>query len=226
MIELVLVRHAQPEWARDGRAQGDPGLTGDGREQARLLAERLKGQRFDEVLVSTARRAQETAGRVIDGIDTHLIEHRSWLHEIMMPRSWDDAPAEEVGRTLRDARHRTREDWWEGMPGGESFRAFHARVTIGLNNELAERGIIRRDDNLWTLPQKPYRALIVAHAGTNSVILGALLGLQPEPWEWERFASTHGSITTLSTTEIATGAIFSLDTFSDTSHLPAALVTT
>jgi len=226
VIELVLVRHAQPEWSRDGRAQSDPGLTAEGREQAALLAKRLAGEQFDEVLVSTARRAQETAGRILADVSAGVVEHRSWLHEIMMPRSWDDTPAEEVGRVLRDARHRTRDGWWDGMPGGESFRAFHARVTIGLHNELAERGIMRRDDGLWSKPSGAYRALIVAHAGTNSVILGILLGLEPEPWEWERFASTHASLTRMSTTEIATSWIFRLDTFSDTSHLPKDLVTT
>jgi broad specificity phosphatase PhoE len=41
------------------------------------------------------------------------------------------------------------------------------------------------------------RLLLVAHAGTNSVVLGHLLGLSPEPWEWERFASAHASITVL-----------------------------
>jgi len=226
VIELVLVRHAQPAWSRDGWAQSDPGLTTDGRTQAALLAERLAGERFDEVLVSTARRAQETAGRIMAGIDAKVVEHRSWLHEIMMPLAWDDTPAEEVGRVLRDARHRSRNDWWDGMPGGESFRAFHSRVTDGLHNDLARRGIMRRDDGLWTLPDVKYRALIVAHAGTNSVILGALLGLDPEPWEWERFASTHASITTISTTPIAGSWIFRLDTFSDTAHMPKDLVTT
>lgn len=226
MIELVLVRHAQPAWARDGRAQADPGLTGQGRDQAALLAKRLAGEQFDEVLVSTARRAQETAGRILGQVTYDQLEHRSWLHEIMMPLAWDDTPAEEVGRVLRDARNRTRDGWWDGMPGGESFRDFHARVTIGLHNELAERGMRRREDGLWDVSDKPYRALIVAHAGTNSVILGTLLGLAPEPWEWERFASTHGSLTQLSTTEIADSWIFRLDTFSDTAHLPNDLVST
>lgn len=225
MIELVLVRHAQPAWSRDGRAQADPGLTSQGREQTARLAKRLAGEQFDEVLISTARRAQETAGRILNDVTFDLLEHRSWLHEIMMPLTWDDTPADEVGRVLRDARNRTRDGWWDGMPGGESFRDFHARVTIGLYNELAQRGIRRREDGLWDLPQQPYRVLIVAHAGTNSVILGALLGLNPEPWEWERFASTHGSITRLSSTEIADRSIFCLNTFSDTAHLPHDLVT-
>jgi hypothetical protein len=65
---------------------------------------------------------------------------------------------------------------------------------------------------------------MVAHAGTNSVILGRLLGLEPQPWEWERFASDHASVTVLRSTRIGGGHIFSLQTFSDVSHLPPGLV--
>jgi broad specificity phosphatase PhoE len=66
---------------------------------------------------------------------------------------------------------------------------------------------------------------MVAHAGTNSLVLGALLGLEPEPWEWERFASDHASVTLLRTTAIAGGHIFGLQRFSDVEHLPDDLVT-
>ncbi len=224
-MEIVLVRHAQPEWARDRQAQVDPALTERGRQQAELVADRLAGQHFDEVLRSTATRAQETSAPILERIDTPLVEDRAWLHEIHMPASWQGTPAEEVGRALRTARDRPREEWWDGMPGGESFHDFHARVTIGLSNEFAERGIHRRDDGLWEIPDTPYRLLVVAHAGTNSVVLGHLLGLDPEPWEWERFSSDHASITTLDTRTIAGGSIFSLQSFSDTAHLPPSMVT-
>jgi broad specificity phosphatase PhoE len=66
---------------------------------------------------------------------------------------------------------------------------------------------------------------LVAHAGTNSVVLGRLLGLEPEPWEWERFASDHTSLTVLRSVPIGGGHIFSLQRFSDVSHLPPDLVT-
>jgi hypothetical protein len=51
------------------------------------------------------------------------------------------------------------------------------------------------------------------------------LGLTPEPWEWERFASHHASLTLLRSVPIAGSSIFSLQSFSDVSHLPAELVT-
>jgi probable phosphoglycerate mutase len=224
-MDILLVRHAQPEWDRDEISNVDPGLTRRGVEQAAILAERMLHERVDLLLVSTARRAQETARPVRarqSGVPT---EDRAWLHEIHMPAHWDGTPADEVNRALSEARQRSRDLWWEGMPGGESFRDFHARVTIGLTAELEGLGIVQREDRLWTVPPEVPEVTMVAHAGTNSVVLGHLLGLEPEPWEWERFASDHASITRLRTTRIAGGHIFSLQGFSDVSHLPPPLVT-
>ncbi len=223
-MEIVLLRHAQPEWSRSRQAQVDPGLTDLGREQAARTAERLTVERFDEVLVSTATRAQQTAVPILPSHTDAVVEDRVWLHEIRMPAHWEGTPAEEVDRAFREARLRSRSAWWEGMPGGESFRDFHARVTIGLGAELAERGVTRGDDGLWEVPDPGARMLMVAHAGTNSVVLGHLLGLEPEPWEWERFASNHASLTILRAVPIAGRHIFSLQRFSDIGHLPPELV--
>ena len=224
-MDILLVRHGQPEWERDDVSNVDPGLTRTGIQQAELLAERMLHEPIDLLLVSTARRAQETARPVRarqSGVPT---EDRAWMHEIRMPAHWDGTPADEVNRTLREARQRPRDLWWEGMPGGESFRDFHARVTIGLTAELEELGVVRRRDGLWEVPDDAPQIAMVAHAGTNSVVLGHLLGLEPEPWEWERFASDHTSMTRLRTTPIAGGNIFSLQVFSDVSHLPPPMVT-
>ena len=75
------------------------------------------------------------------------------------------------------------------------------------------------------MPTDAPRLLLIAHAGTNSVVLGHLLGLEPQPWEWERFASNHASLTVLRSTPIGGGYIFSLQSFSDVSHLAPELVT-
>ncbi len=224
-MELVLLRHAQPEWDRGDIAQVDPGLTTVGVRQARMAAHRLGAEHFDRLLISTARRAQQTAVPVRRALAHVQTDDRKWLHEIRMPAAWQGTPSQEVNRALRDARARTREEWWEGMPGGENFHDFHARVTIGLDTELAELGAKRDDQGLWTIPDEPLRVLMIAHAGTNSVVLGHLLGLEPEPWEWERFSSDHASITVLRAIPISVGHIFSLQSFSDVSHLPPELVT-
>jgi len=223
-MDILLVRHAQPEWDRDDVSYVDPGLTRLGQEQAQLLANRMLHERVDLLLVSTARRAQETA-RPVRGLQSGVpTEDRGWLHEIRMPQHWDGTPADEVNRALRDARTRPRDLWWEGMPGGETFRDFHARVTIGLSAELEGLGVVRREDGLWDVPADAPAVTMVAHAGTNSVVLGHLLGLSPEPWEWERFASDHASVTRLSSTRIGGAYIFSLQAFSDVAHLPSSMV--
>ena len=226
-MELILVRHAQPEWNRGRQAQVDPRLTALGQLQAEQLAQHLADERFDEVLVSTARRARRTAAPVLEQVRAEVVHERAWLHEIHMPAAWQGSPAEEVGRAMATARDRSRAQWWEGMPGGESFHDFHARVTLGLTHELAEHGVVLDDEELWRVPEAVVgrRLLLVAHAGTNSVVLGHLLGLDPEPWEWERFASAHASITVLRTTPIAGRHIFSLERFSDVSHLDGVGVT-
>ena len=224
-MEILLARHAQPEWDRDEVSYVDPGLTRRGGEQAELLAGRLLHERFDRILVSTARRAQETAAPVRAAHADVPTEDRAWMHEIHMPADWDGTPAEEVNRTLREAQHRPRDLWWEGLPGGETFRDFHARVTIGLEAELAALGVRRREERLWEVPAGVPDLLLIAHAGTNSVVVGHLLGLDPEPWEWERFASDHASVTRLRATPIAGAHIFSLQGFSDVGHLPSSLVT-
>lgn len=228
-MQLILVRHAQPAWAdAHGTAVGDPELTQLGRRQARSVATRLAewGQ-IDGLYVSTAARARATARPIAEavGLDPEPWE---WLHEIRLPAEWDGTPAEEVGKVLRSARTRPRDAWWEGLDGGESFRDFHHRVSNGLGQALRAWGVHRHDDDpdhLWRIADTERRIVVVAHAGTNSVILGYLLGLDPQPWEWERFASDHASLTVLDTAPIASGWIWSLQRFSDVAHFARDEVT-
>ena len=60
-MELLLVRHGEPEWVRDGFNVDDPPLTTRGHEQAERLAGRLADEHFDEIYVSPMTRARQTA---------------------------------------------------------------------------------------------------------------------------------------------------------------------
>ena len=63
--EIVLVRHGETEWSRDGRHTGhtDLPLTAGGADQAELLGRCLGDCRFASVLTSPLQRAIETCRR-------------------------------------------------------------------------------------------------------------------------------------------------------------------
>lgn len=224
-MELIFVRHGQPGWDRDGRAVADPDLTDLGRAQADHVGRLLADTRIDELLVSPLRRAQQTAAPLVEatGLTPTTLD---WLAEISAP-DWDGTPTEEVERIFRENRDRSVDELWDGLPGGESFRDFHVRITTGLEGLLRDRGAAtaRATPPQWHLPTDERRVVIVAHAGTNATAIGHLLGVAPVPWEWERFALRHASISTLVPLPICGAHAYRLEGLSDVGHLPATLHT-
>ncbi len=227
-MDLILIRHAQPDWAPGRRARRDPELTELGERQAALLAEHAR--RWDgvtELWASPLIRARQTAHPLAAALGLPLQE-LDWLAEIAGPPEWEGSPVDEIEAIYRESRARPVDEMWDGLPGGESFRAFHERVLRGLVDELASRSVRRVDGgaaHLWRVEDEARRVVIVAHAGTNAVLLGVLLGLEPVPWEWERFASRHASVAVLKTEPVAQARTFSMLSFGDVSHLPPELVT-
>lgn len=213
------MRHAQPAWVdRDGLGVANPGLTRLGVRQAKQVAERLGGEAFDEILVSPMVRARQTAAPIADmiGLEPVVV---SGLAEITAP-DWEGTPVEEVARIFRERRRRPLDEWWDGFPGGESFRQFHDRVTRTILEVLAERRVFpHAQPQLWTLESDPGRLVIVAHGGTDAVALGSLLGLEPVPWEWERFVSPHASIARIKAVSLAGAHILALASFAEVDHV-------
>lgn len=226
-MELVLVRHGEPLWVVGGRNRNDPELTPRGREQAQRIARRLADPHSDPIdgpvdhlLVSPARRAEETAAPIARSLNMFPDTH-DWLLELRMPDAWDDQPIEVVETAFAEQRSRTRTQWWDGLPGAESLHDFHHRVAGGVDATLAEWGIVPASEpGLWAVPEDaPQRVVAVAHGGTNSTIVAHLLNVAKEPWDWVRFAMGHTSVAVLRTQPLAGAAIWSLAALGDATHL-------
>ncbi len=226
VMELLLIRHAQPAWVVDGIGYNDPDLSELGRAQAVAVGAALAEVAVDEFWVSPAARSQQTAAAITAHHDAPVTT-LDWALEIQLPDDWNEVPVETIRTWFQESRSHDREQWWQasGPHGGETFRHFHQRVASGLEAELAGRDITRVPDtpDLWRVPDDDTRRVaLVTHAGTNSVVLGTLLGVAPQPWEWERFSSAHASVTILRNRAIASADIFGLRSFSETAHLAAA----
>jgi probable phosphoglycerate mutase len=224
-MEIFLVRHGQPEWIVDGLNVVDPPLTALGQLQAEQAGEVLAGESFDEVIVSPLRRARQTVAPLLSrmGLDEII---KPWLREIREP-DWHGSPAEMSTKAYAEERSRAADDRWLGVEGGEPSRDFVERVRNGATEFFAERGMYRSKQILpvWHIDQPDRRLGIIAHAGTNGVLLSLLLGLDPVPWEWDRFVTGHASITRLETMQLADGFTFSLTKLSDLEHIAKELRT-
>lgn len=221
---LTLIRHAEPAYVVDGVAWTDPSLTERGRRQARLVGERVARWNVDEIWVSSMVRAQETAEPIAElaGLEPQVMD---WLREIQNPPEWDGSPADEIEEFFARAGERSVEELWEGAPGGESFREFHHRISYGLEDAFAQRGVSRAEGtHLWD-GVDDRRVVVVAHGGTNALIIGQLLGVEPTPWEWDRFTHVHSGVSRLISLPTAGHHAWSLRALSDRSHLPGDMVT-
>jgi broad specificity phosphatase PhoE len=110
--ELWLIRHAETEWSKAKKHTGrtDIPLTGEGREHAVALRERLAGLDFAAVFASPLVRARDTAE--LAGLGD-CVQLRDDLME------WDYGAYE--GRTTEEIRE-DRPEWFlwtDGVPGGE-----------------------------------------------------------------------------------------------------------
>ena len=225
-MDIVFIRHGQPQWAVDGLTQSDPFLTDLGQQQAQLAAKRVATDPKappSELIVSPALRSQQTAQPIAE--ETGLgIETVDDLVELKMP-NWEGVTEAAVVEIFMTTKHRSPDEWWEGLDGGESFRVFHDRVTSALDTLLADRGIRRDADDrqLWHVEKDPGRLVIVAHGGTNSVCLTHLLGIPPAPWEWEKFVLFHASFARIKFIPLAGAFVPSLRTFNDQEHMPQDL---
>ncbi len=153
---VFLVRHGETEWSLSGRHTGlsDLPLTERGEQDAHRLAERLRGLRFAQVLVSPLRRAVRTCELAGFGAaaqtDPDLLE---WNYGQYEGRRTADIRAERPGwRLFRD-----------GCPGGESPLAVGTRADRVIARVRASEG----------------NTLLVSSGHILRVLVARWLGLAP-----------------------------------------------
>jgi probable phosphoglycerate mutase len=183
----------------------------------------LKLELFDEILVSPLLRTQQTAAPLLSVLHRELVISE-WLEEIRNP-IWHGTPEEKANAAWKAEKSKNSHDRWTGLDGGEAVDAFVDRINVGASLFLEERGIVRANNALpvWETTdayRENHRVAVVAHAGTGSVAICHMLGLQPTPWEWERFVIGHASINRVKTFPLGDGITFGLSQLSMNEHLP------
>jgi broad specificity phosphatase PhoE len=221
---LTLVRHGDPDWAPGGGPSvDDPGLTPYGLRQADAVGAALARTPVDFLYVSPYRRSRETAEPIARATG-RAAQVRSGLAEIGVAVA--GLGQEDVDRYFQAATRRPLSEHWDGWPGAETFHAFHARVTSALVGLLAEHGIRptrEHDFTVWSAPERPVSIVVVAHGGTNSVLLTHLLDVRPVPWEWLRFESQLAAYSVAEARPLGErGSVWSLQNFNEVDHLRAA----
>jgi len=144
--EVLLVRHGSTVGIDAGGTfpvnedgDGDPPLSDDGEEQARLVGERLAHEPLSRLFVTTLQRTHQTAARLVEltGLQPEVVAD---LREIHLG-DWD-AGEYRVRIADRDpliVRSFT-EQRWDIIPGAEKDELFAERVRRGFDHVAAQAG--------------------------------------------------------------------------------------
>lgn len=161
MTTLLLVRHGETDWNRDGRWQGhsDTPLNDAGREQARRVAADLGG--VDVIYASDLARARETAEIIAAdlGLDVRTdarLRERSF-------GAWEGLSAPEIEEQFGDELARWRVGDGAGADDAEPFEAFARRIRDFVDEVVARH------------PEEA--VLVVSHGGSIRVIHALASGL-------------------------------------------------
>jgi broad specificity phosphatase PhoE len=156
VTEVVLVRHGETEWTRTRRHTGrtDIPLTEEGRRQARLVGEALRGRSFGLVLTSPLRRARETCELAGFGEQAQIREELAeWDYGEYDGRTTAEIRAERPGWSL----------WRDGVPGGE------AAADVGRRAARVIEALRAAESD----------ALLFGHGHQLRVLAARWLGLEP-----------------------------------------------
>jgi len=200
---LILIRHGETEWNREGRIQGyhaDSPLTANGQVQARRLAERLANERVQALHSSDAGRARQTAAPIAAAValeilyDTALRERNYGIFE---GRTYG-----EVERDYPEAYRKFRSrDPRYAPPDGETVLQFRDRIVSALEHVATRAG--------------GECAAVVTHGGVLGILYRHATGM---PLDARRTYSLHNASVNRF---VYDGTRWSLEAWGDVAHLPA-----
>ncbi|MDX6589290.1 MAG: 2,3-bisphosphoglycerate-dependent phosphoglycerate mutase [Solirubrobacterales bacterium] len=202
--EVVLVRHGASEAAVVGSkfplvdGHSNPALSGPGRAQAAMVAERLAAEEIGGLFVSTLRRTEETAAPLAEAIDLEPQALRE-LREVYLGDFEGGEYRVRSGRGDPVIKQVFEEERWDAIPNGESWEDFGARVSAGVER-------------------------IVERVGPNStavaVVHGAVIGqLCRQATDSRPFAFVHSDNGSISRLVVFDDGRWLLRSFNDISHL-------
>ena len=223
-MEIVLVRHGQPEWLKNNEYNLNPNLTEKGFLQAEMSSSIFQKNEVDKIWVSPLLRAQQTLEPFKKaGVSEDITVHE-WLQEMRDSEEVDliGKPNNEIEEFFIKRNSKSFEEWLV-TNHGEYMKEFSDNIITNLGVSLNELGVVSLDnkyDRLFDLQNnETEKLMIISHAGTMSVLISYFLNMPLYPWTWKKFLPRHAGHTILKSSQISSGHFFRLKEFNNVSFM-------
>ena len=209
---LLLVRHGETDWNRDGRFQGqiDIPLNENGKKQGAQAGEFLQTVKIDAAVTSSMLRPKETAEKILEHHPETRLEVTEDLWEISHGE-WEGKLESEIESGYPGLLGK-----WQStpaivqMPGGENLEDVWRRAKVGWGNVVAA----------FSESQTPQTVMVVAHDAINKAILCQVFGLGPEHF-WQ-FKQGNGAVSVIDYHD-GVGSVPVLSAANITTHLSGSI---
>ncbi len=164
MIEIILVRHGQTPWNKDKIFRGsvDIPLNDQGREEARLAGEWLKGETIQAAYCSPLSRARDTGEAIAQHHGLQVLDLPGLTD--LCYGEWERLPLTEVKGKYADLYRQ-----WETAPHTVRFPKGETLDEVKVRAWAAVEEVTRRHPD--------ETVLLAAHRAVNKVLIAAFIGL-------------------------------------------------
>ena len=146
-MEIVLVRHGQPEWLKNNEYNLNPNLTEKGSLQAEMSSSIFQKNEVDKIWVSPLLRAQQTLEPFKKaGVSEDITVHE-WLQEMRDSEEVDliGKPNNEIEEFFIKRNSKSFEEWLV-TNHGEYMKEFSDNIITNLGVSLNELGVVSIDN--------------------------------------------------------------------------------